>query len=81
MQINLAPDRSKSWTHKIPTRLVPEGHMEKFDAALEMIYGKTGIFTNFKWTREDDFIIVTAYLEDPVDLLPVLQDHDGAKKE
>lgn len=73
------PDKTNVVTHEIPAKLVPD--MVKFQAALELIYGKSAAGLNFDWKHEGDDIIVKTYWKEPEDLLKELQEKDGAIKE
>lgn len=73
------PDKTDVTTHEIPAKLVPD--MVKFQAALELIYGKSAAGLNFDWKHEGDNIVVKTYWKEPEDLLKELQEKDGAIKE
>ncbi|RSL74624.1 hypothetical protein CEP53_000155 [Fusarium sp. AF-6] len=73
------PDKTNVVTHEIPAKLVPD--MVKFQAALELIYGKSAAGLNFDWKHEGDDIIVKTYWKEPEDLLKELQEKNGAIKE
>jgi hypothetical protein len=73
------PDKTNVVTHEIPAKLVPD--MVKFQAALELIYGKSAAGLNFDWKHEGDDIVVKTYWKEPEDLLKELQEKDGAIKE
>ncbi|KAF4997043.1 hypothetical protein FDECE_12221 [Fusarium decemcellulare] len=69
-------DRSVS--HKIPSNLIPS--FNKFNEALQAIYGRTSDINNFDWKNDGTETVVTTCFEEPTDLLKVLQDRGVCKK-